>query len=249
MPVFPEPPDPLFQGSFTQAGHVPVQMYIDPVHTTSMFVSANGEAYWGIGLAPGETGERYRILSNGAPVLRSFRMMPIWPTDEYAYDSLSEEEIDEVPWIHTFTVTGMIEGPSCSADTSPEPALFLGSGRPDDPTNALLAYSEPLRDRLQVPADTVQFTLSVVYSPDIDLQTFRVQPGWARCYFNPVPGTAETVTLPLRDAINRFHLEVTTAKSPGPRKDDDAHHSFRDRDTFEVRRAMPEPPRGRGSRP
>ena len=240
--TFPVPPDPLFRAKdiSSEVPYVPVQMYHDPVHTGWMIIGARGQVLWLISLKPGEAGDQYRLVSPAPPGLRPYRLVPSWASDAYDYDDLSQEEVDTVPWIHTFTVTGMIEAPACALPTDPpdpEPELFLGSG--EESSNALLTYSEPLRDQMHVPSTKEDFTVTIFYGEAIDPQTFKVQPGWAKRFFNPVPGTRETVTIPLRESVNRIHFEVGMEKSKGPRNDDENHHSRKDRDTFEIRRVQP----------
>ena len=118
--AWPEPPDPVFQGDHSTVPHVPVQMYIDPEQTSAMSITARGEAYWGLAMDPGEAGERYRMLSPAPPALRRFVLEPSWRTTGYDYGSLSDDELDTVPWIGDFRVTGMIEAPACKLPPEPD---------------------------------------------------------------------------------------------------------------------------------
>lgn len=205
-------------------------------------ISSSRKAHWHLGLRPGEDMGGMRILSPVEPGMRRYVLDPYLETLGWDYESLSEEEREAAPWKEDFQVTGMIEAPACPED---EEGRFPGSSFGPERINQLLTYSEPLRDRLTVAesVDSIQFTIH--YHERIDPETFKVQPGWAKRYFAPEPGASQTVELPLRGPINRFQFRVRPPQSDKPRDEDPYHHSFQDRDVFEVR-ADGHPGRGRG---
>lgn len=230
--TFAEPPEPLFQGDFSLRPHVPVQLYFAPTYTAGMTIDAEAQASWALNMEPGGSDSGYRILSPAPPGLRRFTLTPSWPTHEYDYSTLTDEEIETIPWEDTFTVSGMIEGPACALAPDPEPDLYLGSGAEGEAVNGLLAYAEPLRDQFHSEADSIR--VHVHYGEDLDPSSFKVQPGWARRLFTPQPGGNEVVELPLSPGMNVFQFQGTATKRVDPRKDDETHHSRRDRDTFRV---------------
>lgn len=235
--VFPEAPEPLFQGDYSLQPHVPVQLYFAPVYSAGMEITADAEAAWALTMEPGGSDTGYRILSPAPPGLRTFTLKPSWATNEYDYSSLTDEEIETVPWVDTFTVTGLVEGPACATAPDPTPDLYPGSGAEGDVVNALLAYEQPTRDQWITSDESI--TLHVHYSDTLDPASFRVQPGWARRFFSPIAGGEDIVELPLQNGMNVFHLDATATRSKGPRKADEDHHSRHDRDTFRVRFEMP----------
>ena len=101
----------------------------------------------------------------------------------------------------------------------------------DDNLNGLLSYTQPLKDRVRVSAGTREVQLSIRYRGDLDPKSFKVQPGWARHFFHPKPGTQETARLPLNANKRRyrFWLEARPAKATG------LADTPTDRDVFEFR--------------
>jgi hypothetical protein len=139
-----------------------------------------------------------------------------------------------------FNLYGLIMGPSCneSADApidDPQEGIFEGTPPRDYGINDVLTYSEPLQSRFSVAANTTSVSMTVHYSSEMDPDTFRVEPGWARELFTPKPGGSETLSLPLNMGLNRFRLEAM--KEGGTPSD----WSSRDSDIFEIRRGRVPP--------
>ena len=101
--------------------------------------------------------------------------------------------------------------------------------------DALLAYNTSLQDRFHTTANEV--TMTIHYSPDIDPKHFHVEPANYRQYFHVVPGTVETVTLPLPKARNKIKLQAQALNEPGSARDkpEDESASRNDVDVFEIR--------------
>lgn len=218
--------------------HTPVAISADYGSAGFMAITLEHWAQWVLELQQGETLTGLRLVSKEAPALRAYQLTPFMDTDGWDY---SDEEDPNLPWIPDFTVTGMVAGPACPGVTTPieEPSFAGAVNREPDPINQLLTYTAPLVDRWRVASGVRSFELKITYAAAIDPKTFRVEPAWAKNMFHPVPGSSETVVLPLKDARNIFKLEVSMAKRHTQRKDDAEHFSYMDKDVFEVRRDKP----------
>ncbi len=209
-------------------------------------ITRGGAVQWGVHIGPGESWRDMRVISPVEPGLRRYRLDPEIDTNPEIWDyaSLTKEEREQAPSTTDFRVTGMIEGPACPGVTPPpEAPRFAGKSPGPEEVNDLLTYSEPLRDRLRVDRDQRSLTMTIHYDERIDPETFRVQPAAARRHFDPEPGGRQTLEVPLSGPLTRLQLEVHPRKSDLPRDEDPYHHSFKDRDVFEIRRRdMQEPP-------
>lgn len=195
----------------------------------------DGFAMFGVVLAPGETLTDLELISPAEPGMRPYKLEPkMNNTADWAYP---EEPDPTIPWIPDFTVTGSVAGPGCPGVTEPpESARFAGTIRKEtEETNALLTYSGVERDRWHVDSKTKDFTFKIHYSDLVEPKTFKVQPGWAKRYFNPEPGTSELITLPLKEAVNKFHFNVSAIDSRKVGKPDYPGTQNIDRDEFEIR--------------
>ena len=77
----------------------------------------------------------------------------------------------------------------------------------------MLTYAKPLRTNLSVPERENTLEMQIHYSDEIDPDTFKAEPGWARRLFTPIPGDSETVTLPVNMGTNHIRLEVSTGRT------------------------------------
>ncbi len=221
----------------------------------SFGVTVSGKAIWSLYQKPGEATQGLTIISATEPGLRQYELIPFMDNNpnEWAYAAYGEHN-PRLPWIEDFTVTGVIAGPACPGVTPPlEEEVFYGDrpGSETQETNQLLAYTEPLKNRLHVAEDRDTFAMTIRYGEGIDPKSFHVQPGWLQPRFHPYPGSEETVAIPLKRYQTKVQLEVHPPKETGPeaepRKDDADHHSRKDRDVFEIR-AEGKKKRGRDGR-
>ncbi len=218
--------------------HVPIR--IDDVEHVDESITVRNYVTWGVFADPGNPPLTLKVVSPAPPGERRYEITPAMDTTGWDYPEL--EEYPEIPWIDDFKVTGIIEGPACN--TSAAEPLFAGNQRgfENEAANELLTYRKPTQNRWHAESDKELATFVIVYSDRIDPKSFKVTPGWARKYFHPEPGTEETVELPLKPGINKLTFQARVPKSPGPRGEEEVHHSESDRDDFEIR----VPPRGRG---
>lgn len=110
----------------------------------------------------------------------------------------------------------------------PPTTLFPGGGQRTD-VNEFLMYASPTTARTDLPAGTTSFPVHVFYGPTIEPGTFLATlDGTPIAGFTPMPGTDETVTVPVERGRNVLVLEVRGARSDGHLATD------RDRLTFVV---------------
>lgn len=197
--------------------------------------SIDNYASWLVALNPGDNSTGLVLKSPLKPGLRNYYLRPDMEVIGWDYP---EEEKPGMPWVDDFTVTGMIAGPSCPGVTPPvDAAYFTGSKLQTEPdsVNTLLTYSKPMLDRWHTDESVNELTITIHYADIIDAATFTVEPAWARTYFEPKPGTSQTVTLPLKEVRNRFKLKVDVDINKIP---PDFENHFQDLDEFEVRRDL-----------
>lgn len=235
--TLPVPFRPNFGGNLAPAGSVtPAVVLGAPSEVDTYGIAIHGYAMFGLALDPGETVAELEIVSPAEPGMRSYLLKP-WMDNgpEWAYP---EEPDPTIPWIPHFTVTGSIAGPGCPGVTPlPDSGRFAGTVRNEtDDVNALLTYSGVDKDRWHVSADSNDFTFTIHYSDFIDAKTFKVEPGWARRFFKPEAGASETVHLPLKNAMNMFHVEASNESWNGVNKSDEDKRRVTDRDVFEIRK-------------
>jgi len=221
-----------------KAVHTPTAIHADYGSAAPYGITENNAALWGIGILPGKSTTGLRLISPAQPGMRAYTLMP-W-VDYSDGTWLLPEDINLVPKAHDFAVTGMIAAPGCPGVTEPpgETNLFAGTGFRVEPEsiNKLLQYGAPQKDRFHLDEGTRETTLHIFYSKDIDEKSFKVQPAYLKHYFNPVAGSDEKVTLPLKKARNKMKLSVHTNKVKGStRKENESHHSYKDTDVFEIR--------------
>jgi len=109
------------------------------------------------------------------------------------------------------------------------PPLFDGGGQRPPDVNAFLRYANPLQARTDLPAGTTTFDVVIYYGDTIDPATFQATLNGAPLGgFTPIPGTHETVTIPLGPGRNVLLLEVQGVRNDGRTATD------RDRLTFIV---------------
>lgn len=230
---------PGYEGDHTLSKHThtPVAIHADYGSASPYGITENNAALWGLYMSPGKARVGLRLISPAKPGMRRYEIEP-WV--DYDESWLLPEDITLVPKASDFRITGMITGPGCPGVTEPpaETNRYPGSNRGGelDNINQLLSYLTPKKDRFHVAAGTKETTLHIFYSKDIDAKMFKVQPAWMKRYFNPVAGTDEQVTLPLKKERNKIKLSVHTMKATGStRKNNETHHSYKDTDVFEIR--------------
>lgn len=230
---FPEPASSLYILYASENGlHAPLQMYHAPTGSTGMMVTVDNRLSFGVDMEPGESHTGFRILSPYPPADREYELAVGWGFLGYDYDSVSDEEMQTVPWKHDFTVKGMTKGPGCSHEPQP-PALFVGN--PDEPYNNLLQYASPMQSAFHSEDDTVTFDIH--YSEALEPESFKVEPGWARRQFTPVPGTHQVVTLKLHPGVNQFRFEGWKQQDVAlePVRENRNQYPDKDNDTFVIR--------------
>lgn len=238
-----------FRISSRDGRHVPAVVAWDSseVHGPTR-VNIRNQASWSyVDLAPGETREGMVIYSTAAPGTVHYKIEPIWNPFGYDTGDWTHDADPPEDWAvrEDFIIHGIIEGPACPGDDEPRFAGSRFRGSPER-INQLLTYSQPTRDRMRKPGGTEALEIVVHYHERLDAESFRVQPGWARRYFEPQPGGSQRVELPLRGgAATRIQLEGRAGHSDKPRDEDPWHHSFKDMDVFEVRIGE-HPGQGRG---
>lgn len=234
--VFPEPPINLRWDYWGNGKHPPVQIYPSVTGSSSLAIGRKNNVIFGVLSEPGESHTGFRILSPFPPADRAYQLRPHWTTGDYDYSNLTDEEWDALSIRDDFWVDGMTRGPGCSPEPAP-PALFRGTG--DHVSEDLLQYASPMISFFHTSDSTV--AIEIYYGDALAPESFKVQPGWARKYFNPEPGTNESVTLKLHPGENRFNLyaEPTDAQPANPR----LLKKF-DSDNFYIRRDVPAAERG-----
>ncbi len=174
-------------------------------------ISVNNEAFWYMKTAPGSISEGLLLVSKGQPTMRKYTITPYFELDMSREDGAPEADEE-----NSYALYGLIIGPSCeeSTDVPPEePNNPVFEGTPPGAfglygVNHVLTYATPTQSQLSVPANQTDIALTVHYAGDMDPASFKVEPGWTRELFNPVPGSSETVMLPLKPGLNRFRLEA-----------------------------------------
>ena len=216
--------------------HVPARIEAAYGSAFRWGITMGNEAFWYTKTNPQSSDDGLVLTSKGRPVARNFRIMPHPPLpegdDDEHYPHLEEEE--------DYNLYGLVMGPSCHESTDipdddhPDP-IFAGTPPREVGVNHLLTYSEPLQSRFTVAASENRIAMTVHYADEMDPDTFRVEPGWARELFSPKPGRSETVILPLNMGLNRFSLLVY---GMGSTPND---WTYRDQDIFEIRRGRTPP--------
>jgi len=225
-------------GAKSTAKYSPTAIHADYGSAAPYGITENNEALWGLAVSPGKTTTGLRLISSYKPGIRTYVITPWVDYSEGGWNL--PEDLSLVPKAHDFAITGMIAAPGCPGVTEPpsEENLFAGTGFRVEPEtiNELLQYSSPQKDRFHVDAGTKETEIHIYYDENIDAKTFKVQPAYLKHYFNPVAGTNEKVTLPLKKSRNKMKLSVHTTKVKGStRKENQAHHSYKDTDVFEIR--------------
>jgi hypothetical protein len=103
----------------------------------------------------------------------------------------------------------------------------IGSNRGD--VDTFLSYAAPAERSVQLPAGTTGFDVTILYGDTIIPSTFAVElNGIPFPWFNPVPGTSQTVAVPLYRGRNVLLISVDGTLADGRTATD------RDRLTFAV---------------
>lgn len=197
---------------------------------------SDGYADWMVMAKKGVTRTGLKLISPAGPGLRHYMLIPDMDVDGWDY---SRYEEGEAPWLDDFTVTGMIAAPNCPGVTPPvDGRYYPGSKGQFEPKgiNEILTYSEPLIDRWHTDESTNKVTIKINYSEFLEPNSFKVEPVWASSLFNPVPGTSQTIILPLGDTVNKFRLTAYPKEGIGPTDPNRVYRPYYDLDEFEVRR-------------
>ena len=215
----------------------PTAIQADYGAASTFGLTTSQKALWGTRILPGQKRVGLRLISPAAPGMRQYNIEPWLDYDDNWL--MPDDENIYVPHVWDFAISGMIEGPGCPGKTEPpQTARYLGTvyrGESDE-INNLLSYGELQQDRFHVAARTKDITLHIYYANELDAKTFKVEPAWMKRFFTPVAGSDETVTLPLKKERNKIKLSVHTTKATGSsRKNNEAHHSYKDTDVFEIR--------------
>ena len=116
-------------------------------------------------------------------------------------------------------------------DSAPFPTqVTIGStgGGQNDDVDAFMAFASPPERKVDLPAGTTSYDVVIIYGPTIDPGTFTAslnkQPFDG---FHPVPGTSETVTIPLSPGKNKLDLEVDGIRVDGKKATDKDKLEFR----------------------
>lgn len=218
--------------------HTPAAIHADYGSAASYGITENNAALWGLYHLPGKSITGLRLISSAKPGMRNYSLAPYMDND--ASWNYPEEPDPTIPWIHDFTITGMIAGPGCPGVTKPlsKTTRYQGSfyDVKQNDINNLLSYRIPQRDLFHVVSGTKETTLHIFYGKDIDANTFKVEPVWMKKYFNPIAGANELVILPLKKVRNNIKLSVDTIKAKGMiRNDTISPYSYNDTDKFEIR--------------
>ena len=166
-----------------------------------------GAASWGAPsdlVYPGETRAGFIMESKAPPAPRAFTIDPdvphclsLWPNEGWWPKDFAVE-----PWL----VTGMTVGPMLE-DEGPR---FNGGGQRPVDVNRLLWYRAPLESRTTLPAGQTEYDLIIYYGKAIHAVSFQAVSNGAdvTSLFEPTPGIAEVVRLPLRPGRNTVKLSV-----------------------------------------
>ncbi|MDT8451415.1 MAG: hypothetical protein RQ936_01565 [Gammaproteobacteria bacterium] len=229
---------PGYEGDFSDNVklHTPVAIHADYGSAAIYAISKNNAALWGTHIPPSNIITGFRLISPAKPGMRRYEITPWVHYDE---SWIFPEDESLVPDTVDFTITGIIAAPGCPGVTEPpETALYPGATFQVEPENInqLLQYRSPQMDRFHVDAGTKEIEMHIYYGKDIDSKTFKIEPAYLKSYFNPVAGTDEKISLPLKKARNKIKLSVHTIKATGTtRKENETHHSYKDTDVFEIR--------------
>lgn len=216
----------------------PVAIRADSGAAADFNISRFNSAYWILNVPPGSSAGKLRLISIASPGLREYELEPRVSTEGYDY---SEPVISDAPSDDDFRVTGVIAGPGCPGEVPPVEEPTFPGNEPANETeemNQLLIYKEPLQNRLHLEEGERHARLTILYGDDLDPETFHVQPGWAKRFFLPRPGTEQTVDIPMRRDRLRLVLEGHRKKSeeaPEGKKDAPPEPARKDRDEFEFR--------------
>lgn len=203
--------------------HVPVVIDAPWGQAAAFRIGLGNHVHWSLRANPGTDSRGLTLISPYPPGARTYQVIPSIRYGEEQWDYSDVEEDDpEVPWLDDWIVTGITTGPACPGEEYPDgipgETRFPGStfAGETDRLNELLTYSAPLRDKFHVEAGVRELEMTLHYHADIDPKTFRVTPEKhdLRRLFNPVPGTSETVHLPLEPGKNRIELQVQAALEP-----------------------------------
>jgi VCBS repeat-containing protein len=130
----------------------------------------------------------------------------------------------------TFTVTLVVnDGQLNSVPFTTQATIGDPGGGQRENVDAFLSYVSPTQPRTDLPVGTTSFDVAIIYGPTILPDTFQAELNGAPFLgFTPVPGTSETVTIPLSSGRNILLLLVDGVRFDGRTATD------RDRLTFIV---------------
>jgi hypothetical protein len=207
--------------------HVPVAIDAPSGQAASPSLTAASRASWMVAMPPGGSSVGLTVVSPYPPGDRTYWLIPSvdYGWDEYDYETaLKSENRDSIPWINDWTVSGIVAGPACPGDEYPddgdgnEDSIFFGTlfEGEVEAQNQLLTYSAPLQDQFHQADGPRELEMIIHCHADIDPKSFVVTPQrhGIRALFHPVPGTSETIRLPLDVGKNRIELQVRRRFAP-----------------------------------
>jgi hypothetical protein len=176
---------------------------------------------WGI--QPGMTQGGFVLESKFPPGMRNVRVTP----SESAWFAI-ERQYESYP--ATFQPESAAEFELHFKAPAPlevtEADLFSGGGQQPAEVNKFLRYAAPTDNRVKLSAGTATTTVIVYYGNAILPATFHATLNGAdiTSQFQPVPGVAQVIKIPLTPGSNKLQLSVDGKKSSG--------QSATDTDTF-----------------
>jgi hypothetical protein len=98
-----------------------------------------------------------------------------------------------------------------------ESTLFLGGGQSPREVNPFLRYVAPSDNRIQLPAGTATYDVTLLYGPTTDSVTFSATLDGADISrrFRPMAGIVDTVTIPLKEGTTKLELSIEGTTSSG----------------------------------
>lgn len=100
---------------------------------------------------------------------------------------------------------------------SSEIPVFDGKGQKPSDVNKFLQFFSPKQQRTELPVNSQDFNLSIIYGSTVKTATFRAELNGAdiTIRFDPLPGKSEIISIPLQQGRNVLILSVEGIKESG----------------------------------